>query len=286
MDRSRVVPVGEVDLFVHELGPSASPQPPLLVVHGGPDWDHSYLLPGLVPVARHRHVVLFDLRGCGRSTRDLASREYQPEAMVQDIEGLVRALGHDRVDLLGFSTGGQVAQLLVEAHPELVRRLVLASTTAYPDLERYLDGWSEYQRRLSLPTPSPTWLRKVGSEDARATARWALEAAPTAIWDLDRLDHYVALLGEVRFSGEWLRPFREGRLHPWRPREPEQVLRDFGGPILVLHGGQDMGFPVQVAHRLCEAVPTAQLTVIEAAGHMAHFDQPRAWSAAVLGFLA
>ena len=47
-----------------------------------------------------------------------------------------------------------------------------------------------------------------------------------------------------------------------------------------------MGFPVQVAERLHEAVPAAQLRIIDEAGHMAHFDQSQAWSTAVIDFLA
>ena len=100
------------------------------------------------------------------------------------------------------------------------------------------------------------------------------------------MDDYLRLLEGVSFSGEWLRPFREGRLHPWRPTDPEQVLRDFAGPVLILHGAQDMGFPVQVARRRHDAVPTTSLRVIEGAGHMAHVDQPEAWSSAVLDFLS
>lgn len=214
MDSTRTVSVGKVDLFVRELRTEQSPEPPLVVIHGGPDWDHTYLLPGLMPVARHRHVILFDMRGCGRSTRALSPNDYQPEFIVEDIAGLVEALGHDRVDLLGFSTGGQVAQLLIEAHPDLVRRLILAATTAYPDVEQYLEDWAEYQRRLSLAVPWPEWAQFADGEDledAQVTIRWAVAAAPTAIWQLQRLDEYLALLGKVRFSGNWLIPFRGGR---------------------------------------------------------------------------
>jgi pimeloyl-ACP methyl ester carboxylesterase len=289
VDRAITVSVGQVNLFVRELGPDETANPPLLVIHGGPDWDHSYLLPGLVSVADHRRVVLFDMRGCGRSSRGLPSGEYQPEFVVQDIVELVALLGYDRVDLLGFSTGGQVAQLVTEVHPALVRRLVLASTTAYPDFAHHLKGWSEYRRRSTLTTPTPEWATFTDGgdlDDLVATIRWALEAAPTAIWNLQRMDEYLALLGRIRFSGDWLGPFRRGALHPWRPKDPERVLRDFGEPILILHGAQDMSFPVQVAQRLHGAVPRSQLEVIEQAGHMTHFDQPEAWSTTVIDFLA
>jgi pimeloyl-ACP methyl ester carboxylesterase len=289
VDRTSVVSLGGVDQFIREMGPDCFASPPLVVVHGGPDWDHTYLLPGVAPVSQHRHVILFDMRGCGRSTRGLGPDGYQPEFVVEDLAQLIRALGHDVVDLLGFSTGGQVAQLFVEAHPGLVRRLILASTTAYADVDQYLAGWQEYERRLRMKVARPAWAEcRPGEddEDVRRTVQWALDAAPTAIWDLDRLDDYLHLLGGVAFSGEWLGPFREGRLHAWRPTNPEQVLRDFAGPILILHGAQDMGFPVQAAQRLHDAVPSASLRVIDRAGHMAHFERPEAWSSALLDFLS
>lgn len=280
--------MGDVDLFVREMGPRRSDVPPLLVIHGGPDWDHTYLLPGLELVARTRPVVAFDMRGCGRSTQGLGPAGYQPELVVEDVDRLIGALGHERVDLLGFSTGGQVAQLFVEAHPERVRRLVLASTTAYPDVEQHREGWAKYEHRRAARVPWPRWAgfeRGAPRNDVEATIEWAVDAAPTAIWDLDRLDEYLDLLAAVQFTGEWIRPFREGRLHPWRPGDPVGVLRRFPGRVLILHGAQDMGFPIQVAERLHDEVPTSQLVVIESAGHMAQFEQPADWAGAVGGFL-
>lgn len=288
VDRTATISLGDVDLFVREIAPDGSRSLPLVVVHGGPDWDHAYLLPGLELIAGHRHLILFDLRGCGQSSRGLGYEGYQPEIVVEDIARLIEALGHDRVDLLGFSTGGQVAQLFVESHPHVVRRLVLASTTAYPEVDQYLDGWEEYTSRLGISAAWPSWAgfeRGQGTEDVQATIQWAIDAAPTAIWDLDRLDEYVRLLGQVQFTGEWIGPFREGRLHPWRPANPGQVLRDFDGQTLILHGAQDMSFPVQVAQRLHCAVPGTKLAVIERAGHMTHFDQPEIWANTVLDFL-
>jgi pimeloyl-ACP methyl ester carboxylesterase len=88
---------------------------------------------------------------------DLFVREIGPD----DLARLIATLGHDQVDLLGFSTGGQVGQLFVEAHPELVRRLILASTTAYADVDRYLEGWQDYERRRRIQVAWNGWARSV-----------------------------------------------------------------------------------------------------------------------------
>lgn len=62
-----VVRLNGVDLFVRRLGDPV--RPPLVVIHGGPTWDHSYLAPAVEQLTDVAHVVLFDLPGCGRSHR-------------------------------------------------------------------------------------------------------------------------------------------------------------------------------------------------------------------------
>lgn len=109
----------EVRLFCASLGPAQGV--PLLVVHGGPDWDHSYLrhpLDGL-----ERPVYLPDLRGCGRSTRGLGPGGYSFASAAEDLLLLADGFGWDRFDLLGFSTGGQIAQRVLLSGPERLRRL-------------------------------------------------------------------------------------------------------------------------------------------------------------------
>src|ERR1700727_2964176 len=64
---SEIVAVDGDELFTRRFGDPALPL--LVVIHGRPTWDHSYLLPAVAALADLAHVVLFDLRGCGRSYR-------------------------------------------------------------------------------------------------------------------------------------------------------------------------------------------------------------------------
>ncbi|WP_214404851.1 alpha/beta fold hydrolase [Pseudonocardia lacus] len=278
------VAVGEVALFMR--GNGALELPTLLVLHGGPGWDHSYLLPALDDLADVRRVVLLDLRGCGRSSRDLPGDAYQPDHCVADAAGVVAALGLSRVDVLGFSYGGQLAMLLAERHPDLVDRLVLASTTAYPDVEDDLGRIAEYRRREpAVSAGVAAALADPALDDAGKTRAMAMAAAPMNVWDLGLLDDWRAVLGRVRFSGDWNAPWLAGRLRPPRPRDPERVLRELGRRVLVLHGEHDLGFPVAVARRLHAAVPGSRLVVVPGAGHAAHFERRAEWVGAVRGFL-
>jgi len=272
MGDGALVDVGDVTLFVREFGERGD-KPSLVVIHGGPDVGHGYLVPGFEPLARDHHVVLFDFRGCGRSTRGLPDDDLQPEYVVRDTHRLIDKLGLGQVDLLGFSTGGRAAMGFVDKHPEQVRRLILASTTAYSgaDNEQYLVNWGEYQRRRR----------------AEVDADGALRNSTIFVWDLDLAPAYLRLLESLGSDlGDWSeeRAIR-GEMHPWCPGDPERILRDSGTPILILHGEKDMGFPVQLAHRLHAAVPTSQLVVIPDTAHMCHFETPDTWSNHIRQFL-
>jgi pimeloyl-ACP methyl ester carboxylesterase/truncated hemoglobin YjbI len=261
MDDGRLVDVGDVTLFVRELG-ERSDRPSLVVIHGGPDVGHGYLLPGFEPLARDHHVVLFDFRGCGRSTRGLPDDALQPEYVVEDAHRLIEKLELGEVDLLGFSTGGRAAMQFLEKHPSEVRRLVLASTTAYTDYDQYLANWDEYQRRR---------------EADESVSVWNLELASA-------YDELLAGLGTDEGDWSYERAI-SGAMHPWCSADPERVLRESGKPILILHGEKDMGFPVEVARRLHSAVPGSELALIPDAGHLCLFEKPELWSECIRRFL-
>lgn len=266
----RLIDLGDVALFVRELG-VRSDLPSVVVMHGGPDVGHRYLVPGVEPLARDHHVVLFDFRGCGRSSRNLPDDDLQPELVVQDTSHLIDHLGLGEVDLVGFSTGGRAAVQLVDRYPQQVRRLVLASTSAYSPAANapYLASWREYHRRLAI-------------EEA---AGGALRNSTIFVWNLELAPTYLDLIRDLD-EGDWrYERVVEGTLHPWCPGDPEQILRDSAAPLLILHGDKDMGFPVQLAHRLHRAVPGCRLEIIEDAAHLCHLEQPQQWAGAIHRFL-
>jgi pimeloyl-ACP methyl ester carboxylesterase len=69
------------------------------------------------------------------------------------------------------------------------------------------------------------------------------------------------------------------------PDDPPRVLREWGGPVLLVHGAREMGFPVGVARRLHAEVQGSTLVEGPEAAHMAHFDNPSGWLGAIRAFL-
>jgi pimeloyl-ACP methyl ester carboxylesterase len=110
--------------------------PPLLLLHGGFGTIEMFA-PIMDRLTAARQVIGVDLYGHGRTA--LTDRPIDPVAIGDDMAVLVRGLGFERVDVLGFSFGGMIALRLAIQHPQAVRRLVVASapfadTGFFPDL--------------------------------------------------------------------------------------------------------------------------------------------------------
>src|SRR3954452_20353466 len=120
---TRTIDVGGVPFAYRDLGPVDGA--PVVFLHHLmavlDDWD-----PRVIDgIAARRRVIAFDNRGVGASG---GSVPHTVEEMARDAVTFIRALGLEQVDLLGFSLGGGVAQVIAMDHPDLVRRVILAGT--------------------------------------------------------------------------------------------------------------------------------------------------------------
>jgi pimeloyl-ACP methyl ester carboxylesterase len=98
---------------------------PLFLLHGGLGQIEMFG-PNLAKLGQSRQVIGVDLQGHGRTA--LGDRELSLVDMGNDMAGVLKKLGYEKVDVLGYSMGGGVAFQFAVQHPEMVRRLVLVST--------------------------------------------------------------------------------------------------------------------------------------------------------------
>ena len=118
------LPVGGVRLHVQHLGDPDAPGLPVVFLHGlVMDNLASWFFTSAPAVAAHTRVVLYDLRGHGRSERPATG--YGIEALVDELIGVLDISGLDRVRLVGHSFGGTLALAAALLHPERVGGLVL-----------------------------------------------------------------------------------------------------------------------------------------------------------------
>src|SRR5260221_356937 len=111
--------VNGTELFFDVVGSGLDadfrPRPAMIILHGGPGFDHTYLRPWLDPVSEVAQLIYIDQRGCGRSQRH-THEYYQLGIMADDIVLFCKTLDIERPIVLGQSFGGFVA-LIIAARP-------------------------------------------------------------------------------------------------------------------------------------------------------------------------
>jgi pimeloyl-ACP methyl ester carboxylesterase len=225
--RTGYVPANGVNYYYEIYGRGA----PLLLLHGGLGSIEMFG-PILPTLAKGRQVVAVDLQGHGRTA--LGDRPISLPAMGDDMAAVVKQLGQDTVDVLGYSMGGGVALRLAIQHPDVVRRLVLVSTpyaqdgfypemlpqqaqvgAAMADAMKQTPMYSSYMAVAPRPQDFPRLLDRMG-EFMRTPYDWTedvkkLKGPVLLVYgdaDMIRLDHAVRfyqLLGGGLKDAGWQR---------------------------------------------------------------------------------
>jgi proline iminopeptidase len=121
MPRESHIPVGNAELYSRELGQGAE----IIVLHGGPDFDHSYLLPDLDRLSDSFHLIYYDQRGRGRSADRVQPEDVTLASEIADIEKVRQYFHLDSVILLGHSWSTVLALEYALRYPERVSRMIL-----------------------------------------------------------------------------------------------------------------------------------------------------------------
>lgn len=103
---------------------------PIVVVHGGPGMDHSYMLPQMAKLGRGYKLIFYDQRAMGKSSLDVDTTSMTVDTFVEDLEGIRKAFNLTKMNLLGHSWGGLIAMFYATKYPDHLQSLILSNTTA------------------------------------------------------------------------------------------------------------------------------------------------------------
>ena len=282
--RLRVSPIHE--LHFEECGNPGGR--PVVFVHGGPGGGTDPKMRRYFDPARYR-VVLFDQRGCGKSTPHACLDENTTWDLVADMERLRVHLDIERWHVFGGSWGSTLALAYAETHPDRVTALVLRGifllrqreirwfyqegcSHLFPDAwEPYLalippdergDLVTAYYRRLTSPEPA------IRLEAARAWATWE-GMTSKLLPDPAFVQHYA----QDEFALAFARIEAHYFFHRGFFEHDDQLLRDVGRirhiPGVIVQGRYDVVCPMESAWALHRAWPEAELVVVADAGHSA-----------------
>jgi len=239
---------------------------PVLLMINGLGFGRWAWFKQLPTFSRRFCTVTFDIRNepqAGLEVADLAGEAVE----------LLDHLGVDKAHVLGTSLGGFVAQKLALDRPDLVDRLVLVCTSyggwgpqaASPATMRRMFGWSalgaESAARRGLEAATSDAYRKQNPGEFEEIIRWRLADSPSLS------DYYGQAMAGARFDSS---------------REVGRIK----APTLVVHGKDDRYVPLPNAVALARAIPSAELRVLDDAGHLVFIEQAERVNEEVVSFLS
>lgn len=259
---------------------------PALLVHGGPGSGSNATMRRYHDPSRYK-IILFDQRGCGRSTPHASLQHNTTWDLVEDMERLREHLGIERWQLFGGSWGSTLSLAYAETHPDRVTELILrgifllrkseidwfyqngcswihpdafeAYQSVIPEEERK-DMVAAYYRRLTHPDP------EVQLTAARAWSIWegttlSLQPDPERVRQFGS-DSYAIAFARIECHYFVNRGFleRDGQLL-------EDAHRLANIPGVIVHGRYDVVTPLKNAWDLKRHWPTAELRIVPDAGH-------------------
>lgn len=276
---------GRHTLWVEECG---NPEGvPVVFLHGGPGaacepFHRRFFDP------EHCRIILFDQRGCGRSTPHAELKENTTQALVEDIERIREHLGIEAWLVFGGSWGSTLGLAYAETHPGRVTGLVLrgiflcrprdirwfyqdGAGRIHPELwQEYLrvipedergDLVGAYYRRLTSRNP------KVRGEAARAWSLWEGSTSNLVPKDsvLAHFSNEATALSLARIECHYF--MHDSFLRENQLLEDAHRLRDIPG--VIVHGRYDVVCPIEQAWALHLAWPEAEFVVCPRSGHSA-----------------
>lgn len=265
---NRRIVVGSNTLVYRDLGPENG-VPLVLLAHLGAtldEWDPRFV----DALARDRRVVAVDLPGVGGSTGRVPGTV---AAMARAAEGFVTTLGLARIDLLGFSLGGFVAQQVALDAPGLVRRLVLAGTgpAGGAGIDRPTGGayiYWDMARGAMARTDAKEFLFFPRTPVGKAAAKAYLARLRERVMDRDEPIAVSSFHRQIMSIRGW------GRAEP-------QDLSSISAPTLVANGDHDRMVPTALSHDMHARIPDSTLIIYPESGHGGVFQHGDAFVAAV-----
>lgn len=276
----------EVDggkVYTRTIGNGA--KTPILVLHGGPGFSHTLLLP-VQGLAHDRRVIFYDQLGSGKSDRPEDFSLWTVERFVRELGQVRRALGLDHVILLGASWGTMLAVDYMLTDPSGVEAMILTS----PCLSARM--WKEDADRLRLKLPKDIQELLLRHEAAGTTASDEYQAGV-----MEYIKRFACRLDPLPQGV--LDAFADANMqvytHMWGPSEffPTGSLKDYDRtpelgrirtPTLFTCGRHDEATPESTRHYQ-SLVPGAELVIFENSSHTAMLEEPAAYLASISAFL-
>jgi proline iminopeptidase len=286
--REGFVGEGADRLYVRDIGHGR----PIMVLHGGPDFDHEYLLPETDRLAEWFRLVYYDQRGRGRSFCGQPVDDVTMASEVDDLDRVGERFELGSFAVLGHSWGALLAMEYTIRHPERVSHLVVMNSAPASRVDALMFRDELARRRSPAQAARMNELRsdpRFQAGDITLETEYYRIHYSATLRDPDQLETVVGRL-RTAFTPASIIVARaiEDRLYEDTWSRPGYdlipALRRLDIPTLIIHGDEDF-VPIDAVRRVADAIPGARLVVLSGCGHFAYFEQPEQAATTITAFL-
>jgi len=254
--------------------------PPLLLVPGGPGSNHVNFKQEHMPLLLSHQLIMYDPRGTGKSDR-CPVESYDIDNYIEDLEALRQTLGFDKINVLGRSNGGIVAQGYALKYPNSIDHLILVATTpSFRFAKKAQENLISQGTAEQIAAGEKIFLGDFRNQKEVDDAIHVLNSLYSDRGELDKSPKddpeekpQIAYEPLVHGFKTYLKTF-----------DFEPMLHKVKQKTLIIAGDHDWMCDVSFSKRMHKVIPDSKLVILDA-GHLVDRDQPEHYITAIKEFL-
>ncbi|KAH7972521.1 hypothetical protein HPB52_013003 [Rhipicephalus sanguineus] len=260
------------DVTLHYVSAGSRDKPLVLLLHGFPDFWFSWKYQ-ILDLKKDFWVVVPDLRGYGQSSKPASVDDYQVSKLVEDVHGLVKSLGRQKVTVIGHDWGAPIAWSFATKHEDMVKKLIIINgphpvamqRQLHNSLEQIFKSW--YIVAFQLPCVAEAFLSVNDMQ--------ALDELHAVYSDEER-EAFKYTFGK---PGALTGPINYYRASFQRLSSGGFKFRRLAVPVLIVWGRRDTALTEGVAVLNLDYATGGRVEYMSDAGHWVQRERPGYWTA-------
>jgi len=277
-EKGQTFETGGLSIYYEVLGAGAGT--PLVLVNGGPGFDHVYMHCSDVweRLEAKRKVVFYDQRGNGRSSELKEGQSSLLADQIDDLEALRAHLGLEKMDLLGHSWGGYLVMAYAARHPDRIAHLMIVDSAA-PKIQDTVFLFKNIYPETTSREDGLAFAVELG--DDAAISSDLREYVSMLFYSQAARDAMMARLSELSYHQK----INKAVWNDLQRFDLSPELPKFRFPTLVATGRYDFNVAPSVAWGIHNAIPGSEFAVFEKSGHLPYCEESGAFAARIEEFL-
>ncbi|MGN8842483.1 alpha/beta fold hydrolase [Niallia sp. HCP3S3_B10] len=263
---------------------------PLVIIHGGPGGNlYSFERTTGPLLSKSRTIIYYEQRGCGRSGSPDSKDAFTFKELITDFNGIHKWIGYEKVDLFGFSFGGELALEITHSLPNKINKVLLSSPSLIGLKTQYLIQIAGF-----MSIANPTFILEI---ERILGEQGTIEEKYLSIWKVADISTVDRLFFENQdFAKEYRRLTQESKMKNTGTmlkaiqNNPPVIpligrLKDVTHDILIITGVHDRNSGVPISNLIHRQLDNSNLILFNKSAHFPYMEEPEHFLEQVKSFL-